>query len=75
MRRFDRDSQLNALGFEDMAALMGLSAPQKYSKSYAAIAKAIRLYCPPEHVRTSLQQLFDSFALSCIVGNGDGHVG
>lgn len=74
MRRFDRDSQLNALGFEDMAALMGLSASEKYSKSYAAIAKAIRLYCAPDQVQSSLQQLFDSVALSCIVGNGDAHL-
>lgn len=74
MRRFDRDEQQNPLGFEDMAALMGLSAEQKYSKSYAAIAKAIRLYCPIEHLRSSLDQLFDSVALSCIVGNGDAHL-
>lgn len=53
MRRFDRDADLNPLGFEDMAALMGLSAEQKYSKSYSAIAKAIRLFCPPEHVQYS----------------------
>tara|TARA_R110000868_G_scaffold69108_1_gene203840 strand:- start:754 stop:996 length:243 start_codon:yes stop_codon:yes gene_type:complete len=58
MRRFDRDEQLNPIGFEDMAALMGLAAEQKYSKSYSAIAKAIRLYCPSEHVQGSLAQLF-----------------
>jgi len=29
MRRFDRDEQLNPIGFEDMASLMGLSADQK----------------------------------------------
>ncbi|WP_392885205.1 type II toxin-antitoxin system HipA family toxin [Pseudomonas migulae] len=74
MRRFDRDAQLNPVGFEDMAALMGLSADQKYSKSYAAIAKAIRLFCPAQHVQSSLDQLFDSVALSCIVGNGDAHL-
>ncbi|WP_338584605.1 type II toxin-antitoxin system HipA family toxin [Pseudomonas sp. MAG733B] len=74
MRRFDRDDQLNPIGFEDMAALMGLSADQKYSKSYAAIAKAIRLFCPAQHLRSSLDQLFDSVALSCIVGNGDAHL-
>lgn len=74
MRRFDRDEQLNPIGFEDMAALMGLSADQKYSKSYAAIAKAIRLFCPAQHHRSSLDQLFDSVALSCIVGNGDAHL-
>jgi serine/threonine-protein kinase HipA len=74
MRRFDRDDQLNPIGFEDMASLMGLSADQKYSKSYAAMAKAIRLFCPAKHLRSSLDQLFDSVALSCIVGNGDAHL-
>jgi serine/threonine-protein kinase HipA len=74
MRRFDRDEQQNPIGFEDMAALMGLSADQKYSKSYAAIAKAVRLFCPAQHQRSSLDQLFDSVALSCIVGNGDAHL-
>ncbi len=58
MRRFDRDEQLNPIGFEDVAALMGLAAEQKYSKSYSAIAKAIRLSCPSEHVQGSLAQLF-----------------
>ncbi|MBV4488511.1 type II toxin-antitoxin system HipA family toxin [Pseudomonas sp. SWRI153] len=74
MRRFDRDDLLDPIGFEDMAVLMGLSASQKYSKSYAAIAKAICLFCPPENRRSSLAQLFDSVALSCIVGNGDAHL-
>lgn len=74
MRRFDRDEQNKAIGFEDMAALMGLAADQKYSKSYAAIAKAIRLFCAPEHLRQSLRQLFEMVALSCIVGNGDAHL-
>ncbi|PIB45357.1 phosphatidylinositol kinase [Pseudomonas sp. 2822-15] len=74
MRRFDRDEQLNPLGFEDMTTLMGLSAEQKYTKSYAAIAKAVRAFCSPENQRSSLDQLFDSVALSCIVGNGDAHL-
>lgn len=74
MRRFDRDKQLNPIGFEDMAALMGLAAEQKYSKSYSAIAKAIRLFCPSEHVQGSLAQLFAIVTLSCIVGNGDAHL-
>lgn len=74
MRRFDRNQQLDPIGFEDMAALMGLTAEQKYSKSYSAIAKAIRLFCPPEHMQNSLAQLFAIVALSCIVGNGDAHL-
>jgi len=74
MRRFDRDDRLDPIGFEDMAALMGLAARQKYSKSYSAIAKAIRLFCPPANAVRSLEQLFASVALSCIVGNGDAHL-
>lgn len=74
MRRFDRDEHLNPLGFEDMTTLMGLSAEQKYTKSYAAIAKAVRVFCAQVHQRSSLDQLFDSVALSCIVGNGDAHL-
>ncbi|WEK33065.1 MAG: type II toxin-antitoxin system HipA family toxin [Candidatus Pseudomonas phytovorans] len=74
MRRFDRDEQLDPIGFEDMAALMGLAAAQKYSKSYSAIAKAIRLFCPPDAVESSLAQLFSIVSLSCIVGNGDAHL-
>lgn len=74
MRRFDRDENLDSVGFEDMAALMGLSAGQKYSKSYSAIAKAIRLFCPPVHAKDSLEQLFAIVSLSCIVGNGDAHL-
>ncbi|MFZ3185258.1 MAG: type II toxin-antitoxin system HipA family toxin [Pseudomonas sp.] len=74
MRRFDRDALLNPIGFEDMAALMGLGAEQKYSKSYAMIVKAIRLFCPTENLRSSLDQLFDIVALSCILGNGDAHL-
>jgi len=74
MRRFDRDDEGSPLGFEDMTALMGISAEQKYSKSYAAIAKAIRLFCAPEAVQESLRQLFEMVSLSCIVGNGDAHL-
>ncbi|MBA1323159.1 type II toxin-antitoxin system HipA family toxin [Pseudomonas plecoglossicida] len=74
MRRFDRDEQHNPIGFEDMTALMGLPAEQKYSKSYAAIAKAIRVFCAPEHLNASLTQLFEMVTLSCIVGNGDAHL-
>ncbi|MBD8495575.1 type II toxin-antitoxin system HipA family toxin [Pseudomonas syringae] len=74
MRRFDRDEQLDPVGFEDMAVLMGLSTAQKYSKSYTAIARAIRLYCAPEHVQGALEQLFAMVALSCILGNGDAHL-
>jgi serine/threonine-protein kinase HipA len=74
MRRFDRCADGTALGFEDMAVLMGLSAADKYSASYERIAKAIRAYCSPEHQPAALAQLFDQVVLSCLVGNGDAHL-
>lgn len=74
MRRFDRDKQLNPIGFEDMTALMGLAAEQKYSKSYSSIARAIRMFCAPDQIEHSLSQLFAIVTLSCIVGNGDAHL-
>jgi serine/threonine-protein kinase HipA len=74
MRRFDRDADQRAIGFEDMAVLMGLGTEQKYDSSYENIAKAIRLFCAPDHVRGSLDRFFDIVALSCMVGNGDAHL-
>ncbi|EKT4464956.1 type II toxin-antitoxin system HipA family toxin [Pseudomonas juntendi] len=74
MRRFDRDAELNPLGFEDMAVLMGVGTEQKYSKSYEQIAKAIEVFGAVETQVDSLHRLFDIVALSCIVGNGDAHL-
>lgn len=53
---------------------MGLAAEQKYSKSYSAIAKAVRMFCPARYIQSSLAQLFAMVSLSCIVGNGDAHL-
>jgi serine/threonine-protein kinase HipA len=74
MRRFDRDAEQRPIGFEDMAVLMGLGTEQKYDSSYEKIVRAIRLFCAPEHIQTSLEQCFDIVALSCMVGNGDAHL-
>ncbi|WP_341963720.1 type II toxin-antitoxin system HipA family toxin [Pseudomonas sp. RC10] len=74
MRRFDRDAEQRPIGFEDMAVLTGLGTEQKYDSSYEKIVRAIRLFCAPEHIQTSLEQCFDIVALSCMVGNGDAHL-
>ncbi|MGI4836904.1 MAG: type II toxin-antitoxin system HipA family toxin [Janthinobacterium lividum] len=74
MRRFDRDKHQQPLGFEDMAVLTGVGTEQKYGASYEKIARAIRLFCAPEQVQSSLRQFFDIVALSCMVGNGDAHL-
>jgi len=74
LRRFDRTASGTAIGFEDMAALMGLGAAAKYSGSYAHVARAVRLFCAEGEVEASLLHLFDQVALSCLVGNGDAHL-
>ena len=74
MRRFDRDADQRVIGFEDMAVLMGLGTEQKYASSYEKVARAIRLFCAPEYIRSSLDQFYDIVALSCMVGNGDAHL-
>ena len=74
MRRFDRAEDGSALGFEDMAVLMGKGSADKYASSYEAVARAIELYCAPARQREGLAQLFDQVALSCILGNGDAHL-
>lgn len=73
MRRFDRVDG-KRLGFEDMAVLTGKGTEQKYQGSYEMLARAIRLYCPPDHVQASLEALYRSVVVSCIVGNGDAHL-
>jgi len=74
MRRFDREADQRVIGFEDVAVLMGLGTEQKYASSYEKVARAIRLFCAPECIRSSLEQFYDIVALSCIVGNGDAHL-
>lgn len=74
MRRFDRTPAGEAIGFEDIAVLVGLSARSKYSLSYEQVAMVLKLYCSVEHRSAALAQLFDQVALSVLVGNGDAHL-
>lgn len=74
MRRFDRDAAGVPLGFEDAAVLMGLDAEFKYDSSYENVATVVEAYCDPANRGSSLAQLFDQVALSCMVGNGDAHL-
>jgi serine/threonine-protein kinase HipA len=74
MRRFDRTADGEAIGFEDMAALMGRGADEKYAGSYEQVAKLIRLFCGADSQAAGLSQLFDQVALSCMLGNGDAHL-
>lgn len=74
MRRFDSAPDGSRLGFEDFAVLTSRQPEQKYEGSYERIAKAIRMFVATRHIRAALDQLFDTVALSCAVGNGDAHL-
>jgi serine/threonine-protein kinase HipA len=74
MQRFDRTPNGTPIGFEDMAALAGLSSREKYKTSYSHVAKLVEAFVSGPNVRASLQALFDMVALSCVVGNGDAHL-
>nr|WP_312130730.1 type II toxin-antitoxin system HipA family toxin [Stenotrophomonas pavanii] len=74
MRRFDRTPAGEAIGFEDIAVLVGLTAKEKYDLSYEKVALVLKLYCTVEHRSAALAQLFDQVALSVLVGNGDAHL-
>jgi len=74
MRRFDADASGARLGFEDFAALTGRQPEQKYEGSYRMLAEAIRTFVAIDEVPAALEQLFDTVALSCAVGNGDAHL-
>jgi serine/threonine-protein kinase HipA len=73
VQRFDYEDG-RYLGFEDMTALMDRQADEKYTGSYEAIAKAVALFCSPDHVSASLAALFRAIALSVFLRNGDAHL-
>ncbi|MBE9526713.1 MAG: type II toxin-antitoxin system HipA family toxin [Proteobacteria bacterium] len=72
MRRFDLTAEGHCIGMEDMAVLQGKSTDHKYQGSYESIGKALNLYSstPKEDIET----FFKMVVLSCMVGNGDGHL-
>ncbi|MHB8254412.1 MAG: type II toxin-antitoxin system HipA family toxin [Acidiferrobacter sp.] len=70
--RFDRREDGTALGFEDMAVLMGRTEQEKYQGSYEMIARAVEAYTGPDLV--SARKLFERVALSCWMRDGDAHL-
>lgn len=75
--RFDIAADGSRLGFEDMAALMGLRVSdrlsnRKYHGSYEMLAEAIRLMS--SQPAQDLARFFEQLALSVMVRNGDAHL-
>jgi len=72
MRRFDLTPEGHCISMEDMAVLQGKSTNHKYQGSYESIGKALNLYSSAP--RDDLEAFFKMVVLSCLVGNGDGHL-
>ena len=73
MSRFDRMPDGTALGFEDMAALTGRTAKEKYEGSYEMIARAVETFAGDDSV-AQLRKLFERVVLSCWMRDGDAHL-
>jgi serine/threonine-protein kinase HipA len=76
--RFDLEDNTKRLGFEDIAALMGLRvhdrlSNRKYLGSYEDVAEVVRLM-GGRHVKDNLARLYEQIVLSLMVRNGDAHL-
>jgi serine/threonine-protein kinase HipA len=76
--RFDLEDNSRRLGFEDIAALMGLRvhdrlSNRKYLGSYEDVAEVVRLM-GGRHVKDNLARLYEQIVLSIMVRNGDAHL-
>jgi len=72
MRRFDLTAEGHCIAMEDMAVLQGKSTDHKYQGSYEFIGKALNLYSSAP--KEDIELFFKMVVLSCLVGNGDGHL-
>ncbi|ROZ69413.1 type II toxin-antitoxin system HipA family toxin [Ramlibacter sp. WS9] len=77
LERFDVLEDGRRLGFEDIAALMGLQVhgihdgERKYVRSYQAVAEVLNAINLP---RSDLARFYEQVALTVMVRNGDGHL-
>ncbi|MEO6276981.1 type II toxin-antitoxin system HipA family toxin [Roseateles sp.] len=76
LERFDLQPDGRRLGFEDVAALMGLSvrdtlSDRKYQGSYETIVQVFKALALPA---VDLARFFEQVAFTVMVRNGDGHL-
>jgi serine/threonine-protein kinase HipA len=76
--RFDLEDDNRRLGFEDIAALMGLRvhdrlSNRKYLGAYEDVAEVVRLM-GGRRVKDNLARLYEQIVLSLMVRNGDAHL-
>lgn len=74
VERFDLTEHGQYLGFEDFCSLNGFGTHEKYDSSYEKLTKRIGEFVSPENRGQALETFFRSFAVSCVVRNGDAHL-
>lgn len=74
VERFDLDMDGHPLGFDEICALQGRLAKEKYDGTMEEVAAAVREFAGSMHVRESVERLFVLVALNNAVRNGDGHL-
>lgn len=74
VKRFDIDGDGAPKGFEDMCALTGLPARDKFSGSVERIVKTIRAFCPGAEGQHSAEQFYAQYLLAATLRNGDAHL-
>lgn len=73
-KRFDIDSQGNALGFEDFCVLQAKSTKQKYDASLESCSNTIRQFVSPQHLSQALSDFFKLTVINVLIRNGDAHL-
>lgn len=73
-KRFDIDSQGNALGFEDFCVLQAKSTKQKYDASLESCANTIKQFVSPQYLSQALSDFFKLNVINVLVRNGDAHL-
>lgn len=74
IKRFDFTADGQHVGFEDMAAMLGLNASDKFSGSVERIVKTINSYCKPLAAQSSREQFFAQYLACSAIRNGDAHL-
>lgn len=74
IKRFDVTPDGKRVGFEDMAAMLGLNASDKFSGSVERIIKTINSYCKPMAAQASREQFFAHYLACSVIRNGDAHL-
>lgn len=74
VRRFDIDDRGRQKGFEDMCALNGFNASDKFSGSVERVIKTLQTVCAPSKVKPSLEQFYAQYLACMVLRNGDAHL-